>query len=101
MEPEALLQSLSLQLPPDEFETWKRELESKIAFLIHHDFERLIRLLYTVDVNERDLKHLLQQDPQRDTAAVITDLIVARQLEKVKTREQFRPDTKPPEEEAW
>ena len=101
MEPEALLQHLQPEWPATAFEKWKAELQSQIAFLITHDFERLLRLLYTVDVEERVLKHLLQQQPQPDAAALITDLLITRQLKKIETRAAFKPRTRPPDEEAW
>ena len=101
MEAEALLQTLQQDATSAEYEIWKKALEQQIAYLIVHDFDRLLRLLYTVDVDERVLKHLLQQHPQPDAATVITDLLVQRQLKKIQTRQQFKTGTKPSDEEAW
>src|SRR5687768_3518077 len=101
MEAEELLQTLPHDVASTTFEKWKQALEQQVAWLIVHDFDRLLRLLYTVDVDERVLKHLLQQQPQPDAAAVITALLIERQLKKIETRHQFKPSPKPPEEEAW
>ena len=101
MEAEALLQTLQQDVTTAEFESKKKALMQRVAYLILHDFDRLLRLLYTVDVDERVLKHLLQQQPQPDAATVITELLIQRQLKKLQTRQQFNTGTKPPEEEAW
>lgn len=100
MEPEELLQTLDPHVSTAAFEAHKKALEDGVAYLILHDFERLLRLLYTVDVDERVLKDLLQLQPQPDAAAV-TELLIQRQLKKIETRQQFKSDAKPPEEEAW
>jgi len=72
----------------------------RIAEMIANDFDSLVRLLYRVDVNEKVLREKIR-DEKLDSAAVIAELLLNRQEEKIKLREQFRQP--PPEDpaEAW
>jgi hypothetical protein len=69
------------------------ELYSQIAAyinqLIKNDFDKLITYLYRIDVNEQKLKSLLQQNPYEDAGNIIATLIIERQQQKIKSREQF------------
>lgn len=69
--------------------------------LIADHFDELITLLYRMDVNEKKLKELLQQHDGENTADIIASLIIERQEQKIKTREQFKTYTNIPEEEKW
>ena len=68
----------------------RRRLAEDINHLIIHDFNKLVSLLYRVDVNEAKLKHLLKENPGSDAGNIIADLIIERQLQKIKSRQQFR-----------
>jgi hypothetical protein len=70
--------------------------------LILTDFQKLIMLLYRIDVSEPKLKQLLQQPPKEDAAKIIAALIIERQLQKIKSRKQYRPANDHfTEEEKW
>lgn len=71
--------------------------------LIKSDFEKLVSLLYRIDVSEQKLKSLLQQFPGEDAGNLIATLILERQEQKVKTRKQFsqRDNDDSDEEEKW
>jgi hypothetical protein len=84
----------------------KQRLQDALAIYINellvHDFSLLVQLLYCVDVNENKLKRLLQEHQGRDAAPVIAELLLERQLEKIKTRQQFKTDPNNiPEEDKW
>ena len=64
-------------------------LSSYINKLIKNDFDKLISYLYRIDVNEQKLKNLLQQSPQEDAGNLIATLIIERQQQKIKNRQQF------------
>ena len=49
---------------------------------ILHDFNRLISILYRIDINEVELKKMLQQYSQVDAGFIIAQLIIDRQMEK-------------------
>jgi hypothetical protein len=60
-----------------------------------------VQLLYTVDVDEQKLKAILQQQPHKDAAAIIAELMLARQLQKAETRRRFNRAEAFDDEERW
>jgi hypothetical protein len=76
-------------------------LRHQINDLINHDFEQLIRLLYRVDVHEDKLRILLAAEPNRPADEIIANLMIERQLQKIKTRQEFSRDENISEEDAW
>lgn len=98
----ALQQEYGLLSPATVFSEWRQQLMDVIDRLISTDFNRLISSLYRLDVSETKLKYLLQQNPAADAAAIITDLIIERQVQKIKTRRQYNQrDNDISEEERW
>ena len=79
----------------------KETLSQHIRYLINHDFARLIRMLYTVDVSESKLKYLLSENSDTDAGAIIAGLIIERQLQKIKSRQNIKPDSAGSDEERW
>ena len=70
--------------------------------LIQHNFQKLIAVLYRVDVSEIKLKQLLQENPGLDAGKIIGGLIIERQIQKIKTRQQFsKRDNNFTGEEKW
>lgn len=61
-----------------------------IRHLILHDFNKLIQLLYRVDVDETKLKTLLK-DSKEDAAELIARMIIDRQIKKINTSVSFKP----------
>lgn len=57
--------------------------------LIQSDFQKLVTLLYTMDVDENKLKSLLKEKQGKDTAVIIAELVIERELQKMETRKQF------------
>jgi hypothetical protein len=77
-------------------------LSAYINDLIITDFERLVSLLYRIDVNEKKLEYLLAQQPGTNAADTIAHLIIERQLQKIKSRQENRRDKNDySEEEKW
>lgn len=77
-------------------------LEEKINQLIDNDFAGLINLLYRVYVSEQRLKQLLRDSKGKEAARTITNLIIERQIEKVRHRHSFKePDRNDDEAEKW
>jgi len=70
--------------------------------LIQKDFNRLVSILYRLDVSESKLQQTLHEHAQLDAGMLIANLIVERQLQKQRSRAQYRsPDTDIPEEDRW
>ena len=87
----ALRQSLDINLPDDiSSESLNEHLCYHINQLIQHDFQKLVSMLYRIDINEEKLKYLLKENADKDAASIIADLIIERQMQKIKYREQFK-----------
>lgn len=71
-----------------------KEIRNKLIVLlnklINKDFNALIRLLYRVDVNEKKIRTYLNENSDKDAAAGLADLIIERQMEKIKSRKTNR-----------
>lgn len=75
---------------------------ARVNELLQKEFNKLIAILYRLDIDEKKLRMLLQQNPDEDAATIITDLMIERQLQKMKSREQFRQkDDEIAEEDRW
>lgn len=97
-----LLAQLNANLAAGERESLKKQLAVYLNELVLHDFPALVQLLYRVDVAEKKVKAVLQENPAEDAGSLIADLLIRRQLEKQATKERFRAtDEPPPEEERW
>jgi hypothetical protein len=75
--------------------------ESCIAYLIDHDFNRLIQLLYRIDVDESLLRRKLKEFPEVPAYLLITDLILERNLARQEFKRHHRPDEDIPAEDRW
>jgi len=79
----------------------KEKIREAVNDLIANDFNQLAQLLYSVDVNENKLKKLLHDNPQTDAAILITDLLIERQLEKMRSKASLKNQDDIPDEEKW
>jgi hypothetical protein len=90
---EMINRETGLALPVDtNLADLRLRLQATVNNMITGDFQQLVNLLYRVDVNERKLKYLLQENVGEDAAAIIAGLIIDRQLEKIASRRQFKND---------
>ena len=95
-------QSLEISLPVTiSGEELREKLVAHINYLINKNFERLVYYLYRIDVNESKMRHLLEQKEGENAAALIADLIIERQLQKIESRKKTEPDKNTPDEEKW
>ena len=96
-----LSQSLEINLQEKRsIEELKLILSTYINDLINHDFNKLMRILYRVDVSEKVLKENLQKHKE-DAGAIIVGMIIERQLQKMKARERFQSNNDISEDEKW
>lgn len=73
----------------------------RINELIQKDFTSLLNLLYRIDVNEEKLKSVLNSKPETDAAVLITQMIIERQKEKLKSKDINKNFGDIPEDEKW
>lgn len=104
MKRESIITLLNREFPEEKDDRFKEAepeliLEEKINQLINNDFAGLVNFLYRVDVSEQKLKQLLRDSKGREAARTITNLIIERQIEKVRHRHSFKRDN-PDDDEA-
>ena len=96
-----LSDSFSLDNIADEAE-WFQLLIGRIDYLIQTDFNKLVHILYRLDVSEMKLSQMLKEHPGTDAAEIIAQMIIERQREKIKSRAAFKnPGDDIPEEDKW
>ncbi|MEO7311165.1 MAG: hypothetical protein ABIX01_12260 [Chitinophagaceae bacterium] len=86
----SLNNDMAIELP--EASTWdtiRNKLYGFINHLIDENFEKLMMILYRIDVHEDKLRNMLNANPATDAGLVIADLIMERQVQKIKTRQDF------------
>ena len=84
-----------------EKEGMRAALIARVNELILNDFNKLVQILYRVDVSENKLKAVLKQSPHNDAAELITDLLIERQLEKKKGKNEHDRNDPISEDERW
>ena len=72
------------------FQELRNELSAHINYLITADFNRLISLLYRLDISETKIKTMIRDNAGTDASLLLADLIIERQIQKQSTRKQFR-----------
>jgi hypothetical protein len=77
-------------------------LASEVDRLILGDFQRLVAMLYRLDIPEQRLRDLLRTHRDADAGRIIARLILDRQEQKRLSREATRSDAPDiPEDERW
>ena len=73
------------------FEKLKEHLIAEINHLFNTDFNRLLNMLYRLDISEERLKlALFSKTESQPIARLITDLIIERQLQKIASKKQYK-----------
>lgn len=76
-------------------------LAQKANHLIQHDFNLLVFILYRIDVSEQKLKQILKENPEADAGLIIARMMIQRQKEKLRAREEFKTKAEDSGEEKW
>lgn len=98
----AIRKSLDIELQENlSMDELKKIIAAYINPLISNNFNKLISILYRMDINESKLKQLLNDNPAEDAALIIAELIVERQLQKIKTRNDNNSNNIIPEDDKW
>lgn len=97
-----LQKDLGLQLSPQKgLDEIRKALTAHINDLINNDFDKLVSTLYRIDVNENKIRHLLDQQQGENAAGLIAGLVLERQLQKIRSRQEYSGDRDIPEDEKW
>jgi hypothetical protein len=73
----------------ERFKELRAVLIRRIEELIAKDLEKLMWILYRIDVSEKKVREALEINSSMNYAEALADLIIERQIEKIKTRQQF------------
>src|SRR5215831_2803948 len=97
-----IIQTISADLlPQTSLSVFKEKLAGYVNELINHDFDKLVHILYRLDVSEQKLKTTLASS-SIDAGLLIAQMIIERQLQKIQSREQFRrQNSNISDEEKW
>lgn len=75
---------------PDNEENLLRALSQYIEHLIQTDFNRLLLILYRVDVSEQKLRSTIAHNESNQLAGhIIAILLIEREIEKIKSRKLY------------
>ncbi len=80
---------------------WQATFHEYINHLINTDFEKLVFLLYRIDVSEKKIKALLDNTSSSNAGELITQAIIERLEEKKASREKYKQTGEIPEDEKW
>lgn len=103
-EDQALLEiskELEISLKEKNYSFAKQIVINRINELIQHDFQKLVSILYRVDISEKKLKQLLKENATTDAAIIITELLLERQLEKIRSRQEYKGNENISDDEKW
>jgi hypothetical protein len=93
---------LGISLKEKDYPLGKQLLADKINELVNTQFQKLVSILYRMDVSETKLKQLLSDNPGTDAGQLIADLMIERQKEKIRSRQQFsKRDENISDDEKW
>ncbi len=93
---------LGISITGNDADKNRQALALRVNELLERDFERLLSILYRMDVSEQKLKQWLLESPGVDAGLIIADLMIERHDQKIKSRQQFKQrDNDISEEEKW
>ncbi len=59
------------------------------AYLVDHNFSKLVQILYKADVDQNQLKVLLENSEGQSSAEIIADAYISRQTAKIETWKKY------------
>ena len=68
-------------------EKLKKWLTQEIMILMERDFQKLLQILYRIDVNEQKAKKAFSAT---NPASALAELIIERELQKVESRKKYK-----------
>ena len=61
-----------------------------IEHLLQNNFEKLLNAMYRLDVSEKKFHEVLTGSDVSEVGSKLADLVIEREMQKVKTREMYR-----------
>ena len=87
----ALSGNFELQAQPDvSFDEIKKRVESVIRELLDKNMEKLLSVLYIIDVDQKKTDRIFSIESKDDMAPLLADAVIERQIEKLQTRMKYK-----------
>ena len=96
--------TLNAELPQSQSEhELQKHLAAYLNTLITTDFNKLVSLLYRLDVDETKARLAMHNNPGTDAGLILAGLVIERQIEKMETRRRHsnKADNTIDENEKW
>jgi hypothetical protein len=80
-------------IPNNDFERlgeFRKYLTEKMQTMLDTDFNLLVNTLYRIDISEKKLSELFSAKDRSNIPEKLADLIIERQIEKIKFRQRYR-----------
>lgn len=74
----------------ERLEEFRKYLAEKLAEMLDTDFNLLVNTLYRIDISEKKLSELFSGKDRNHIPEKLADLIIERQIQKIKFRQQYR-----------
>jgi len=101
MDVELFIREWDASQSPVTKEDLKRKLANYVNDLLLHNFDKLVQILYRIDVAEKTLKKVLAENKERDAGELIAELLIKRQEEKIALRQSFPPAENISDDDRW
>lgn len=69
-----------------DLEKLREWLGEHIVYLMQYEMEKLLHILYRIDVDEKKVKAAFNQNDPKAIASIIAQLVIERELQKAKSR---------------
>jgi len=74
----------------DSLKEFREYLTKELRILLDEKFDTLVNILYRIDISEKKLNQLFSGKNRDYIPAVLSDLIIDRQLQKIKLRRLYK-----------
>jgi hypothetical protein len=75
---------------PNAYDELHRQLVEQISVLIQNNYDKLLSVLYQVDITEREIAQAERDLPHYNHVEIIAHQVIARELKKVLWRRYFK-----------
>lgn len=74
----------------ENYEEVRKWLASCLAEMVHLNFEQLLNTLYRLDIAERKVRAVFNNQSKEPMYYALADLIIEREIQKIESRERYR-----------
>jgi aminoglycoside/choline kinase family phosphotransferase len=85
----SVTQALQRYIDVDEalpYEQLKTQLTERLVYMLYYEMEKLMGILYRIDVREKDVKAAFAQSNPKLIAPLLAIAIIEREMEKARSR---------------